>query len=140
MHLLDVNVLIALLDPAHPHHQPAKTFFKTHSASGWATCPITENAVLRILGNPTYPGSPGSTEATRTLLSSITSLPGHQFWPDAHSLLDARRFPRLPAAPHLTDHYLLALAVSRHARLATFDRTLDPTLVSGGPLALHLLT
>ncbi|MCX6938593.1 MAG: PIN domain-containing protein [Verrucomicrobia bacterium] len=140
MHLLDVNVLIALLDPAHPHHQPAKAFFKAHSSSGWATCPITENAVLRILGNPNYPNSPGSTEATRILLSSITSLPGHQFWPDAHSLLDARRFPRLPAAAHLTDLYLLALAVSRHARLATFDRALDPTLIPGGPAALHLLS
>ena len=140
MHLLDANVLIALLDPANHHHPAAKTFFKAYSPAGWATCPLTENAVLRILGNPNYPGSPGSPEATRTLLTSLTSAPGHQFWPDNHSLLDARRFPRLPAANQLTDVYLLALAVSRHARLATFDRGLDTTCVIGGPAAYHLIS
>ena len=140
MHLLDANVLIALLDPANPHHLAAKTFFKAYSRAGWASCPLTENAVLRILGNPNYPGSPGSPAATRTLLTSLTSAPGHQFWPDNHSLLDARRFPRLPAANQLTDVYLLALAVSRHARLATFDRGLDAACVLGGPAAYHLLS
>lgn len=140
MHLLDVNVHIGLLDPANPHHLPAKAFFKAHARAGWATCPITENAVLRILGNPTYPGSPGSPEATRTLLAGLTAMPGHQFWPDDHSLLDARRLPRLPAAKNLTDVYLLALAVSRQARLATFDRAIDPALVPGGPAALYLLS
>lgn len=139
MHLLDVNVLIGLLDPANPHHLPAKAFFKAHAPAGWATCPLTENAVLRILGNPRYPGSPGSTEATRRLLGDLTSMPGHQFWPDDHSLLDARRLPRLPTAAHLTDVYLLALAVSRQARLATFDRAIDPALVPGGPAAYRVL-
>ena len=141
MFLLDANVLIALGEAQHPHGDSALRFFEEHAVrEGWATCPLTENAFLRILGNPSYPQGPGSTAAARDLLAKITAAPGHQFWPDAHSLLDARRFPRLPAARHLTDHYLLALAVSRHARLATFDRTLDPNLVPGGPLALHLLT
>jgi hypothetical protein len=73
------------------------------------------------------------------LLASLTAAPGHQFWPDNHSLLDTRRFPRLPAATQLTDVYLLALAVSRHARLATFDRNLDASCVPGGPAAYHLI-
>ena len=141
MFLLDANVLIALGDAAHPHGDAAIQFFETRAVlEGWATCPLTENAFLRILGNPRYPGSPGSTDDARELLHKLTAAPGHQFWPDANSLLDARRFPRLPAAAHLTDLYLLALAVSRHARLATFDRALDPTLIPGGPAALHLLT
>lgn len=141
MFLLDANVLIALGDAHHPHGDAALHFFEVQAVpSGWATCPLTENAFLRILGAPGYPGSLGSTEAARELLRKLTAAPGHQFWPDDHSLLDARRLPRLPAAKNLTDVYLLALAVSRHARLATFDRAIDPALVPGGPAALHLLS
>ncbi len=140
MHLLDVNVLIALLDPGHPNHLPAKAFFKANSPLGWATCPITENGLLRILGNPSYPDGPGSTGNARILLASLTAMPGHQFWPDDHSLLDAASFPRLPASSHLTDFYLLSLAISRQACLATFDRNIDPTLLPGGPSACVLIS
>lgn len=139
MYLLDVNVLIALLDSSHPHHLPAKAFFKNMTPTGWATCPLTENGVLRILGNPGYPNGPGSPEEARKLLSHLIAMPGHQFWPDEPSLLDPKTFPRLPASKHLTDAYLLALAVSRQARFATFDGGIDPALVPGGPSALHLI-
>jgi predicted nucleic acid-binding protein len=33
---------------------------------------------------------------------------------------------------HLTDYYLLALAVQQGASLATFDRRIDPALIKGG--------
>ena len=141
MFLFDANLLIALGEAGHIHGDAALRFFTEHAVrDGWATCPLTENAFLRILSNPTYPRGPGSTTAARDLLTTLTSAPGHQFWPDNHSLLDARRFPRLPAAQQLTDVYLLALAVSRHARLATFDRSLDTACVLGGPAAYHLLS
>ena len=39
--LLDVNVLIALLDRRHVHHEPAHGWFATAQADGWATCPLT---------------------------------------------------------------------------------------------------
>ena len=140
MFLFDANLLIALGDADHPHGDAALRFFEEHAVlAGWATCPLTQNAFLRILGNPTYPRGPGSTEQARELLAKLTSAPGHQFWPDDHSLLDTRRLPRLPSARHLTDVYLLALAISRQARLATFDRAIDPALVPGGPAAFHLL-
>ncbi|PJN94116.1 VapC toxin family PIN domain ribonuclease, partial [Amaricoccus sp. HAR-UPW-R2A-40] len=58
--LLDVNVLIALTDPAHVAHDDAHVWFAETGRHAWATCPITENGVLRILGNPKYPNSPGS--------------------------------------------------------------------------------
>jgi len=140
MVLLDVNVLIALLDPAHPHHAPALSFFKEIALSGWATCPLTENGLLRILGNPLYPGGPGTPEDARVLLRSLTAMPGHQFWPDEPSLTDLKNFPRLPSSKGLTDLYLLALAVSRQARFATFDRRIDPSLLPEGPAAFQLIT
>jgi hypothetical protein len=59
--LLDVNVLIALLDQRHVQHEQAHGWFAAAQANGWATCPLTQNAVLRILGQPRYPNSPGPT-------------------------------------------------------------------------------
>ncbi|MEA9444378.1 hypothetical protein SK355_03445 [Candidatus Fukatsuia symbiotica] len=46
--LLDVNVLIALIDPAHIQHDAAHNWFKKQGQQAWATCPLTENGVLRI--------------------------------------------------------------------------------------------
>lgn len=139
MHLLDVNVLIALLDAGHVHHSRAKAFFKKAAPAGWATCPLTENGLLRILGNPSYPNGPGSPGEARKLLAHLTALPGHQFWPDGPSLLDPKTFPQLPAFRHLTDAWLLALSVSRQARFATFDQGIDPALIPGGPAAFYLI-
>ena len=49
--LLDVNVLIALFDPVHGHHEPAHAWFAHNRPFGWATCPITENGLVRVLSN-----------------------------------------------------------------------------------------
>lgn len=136
MFLLDANVLIALGDANHAHGDAAIRFFENEAVrAGWATCPITENAFLRILGNPRYPNGPGSADRARVLLEKLVSAPGHQFWPDDFSLVDLRKFPRLSASKHLTDVYLLALAVSRQASFATFDAGIDPSLIPGGAAA-----
>ena len=42
--LLDVNVLIALIDPQHVHHERSHRWFQAHGGHGWATCPLTQNA------------------------------------------------------------------------------------------------
>ena len=137
--LLDVNALIALVDTNHVHHALAKRFFQTVQTDGWATCPLTENGFLRILGHPSYPQGPGSPDAVRILLQSLLSMPGHQFWPDDLSLSDPRLFPVLPASNDLTDLYLLALAAKRSARFATFDQRIDPGLLPGGPAAYYVI-
>jgi predicted nucleic acid-binding protein len=47
--LLDVNVLIALADTEHSHATAALDYFQNYAVrNGWATCPLTENAFLRI--------------------------------------------------------------------------------------------
>jgi len=89
MILLDVNVLIALGDPDHVRRQAAEKFLAIGQSHGWATCPLTENAFLRILGHPAYPKGPGKPQRVRRLLSKLTALPGHQFWPDDISLSDS---------------------------------------------------
>ena len=139
--LLDVNVLIALIDPAHVQHDRAHAWFAAKGHKAWATCPLTENGVLRIVGHLRYPNSPGSPAAVAELLSSLRSLPGHAFWPDDISLLDRKlaNTTRLLDSAHVTDSYLLALAHAHKGQLATFDQRMPAESVVDGATALHLI-
>jgi hypothetical protein len=139
--LLDVNVLIALIDPAHVQHDRAHAWFAAKGHKAWATCPLTENGVLRIVGHLRYPNSPGSPAAVAELLSSLRSLPGHAFWPDDISLLDRKlaNTTRLLDSAHVTDSYLLALAHAHKGQLATFDQRMPAESVVNGATALHLI-
>ena len=57
------------------------------------------------------------------MLTRITKLPGHDFWPDDLSLVEAfGPAPVLATHRHVTDGYLLALAVAHDGVLATLDR------------------
>jgi hypothetical protein len=130
--LLDVNVLIALIDPAHEFHLTAHAWFQANRKYNWATCPITENGCLRILSKPGYP-FPGLTIArVREIMVELSRVEGHQFWPDSVSLLDADQVDLSGTAPgNLTDLYLLRLAVEFKGRLVTFDRTIRWQRVAG---------
>lgn len=140
IHLLDVNILIALGDANHPHRAEALRFFTTEAVvDGWATCPLTENAFLRILGACGNPLGFGSTNAARRSLKTITGAPGHHFWPDDFSLADTSLVPELPNSHGLTDIYLLALAVKHGGRLVTFDQNIHSAFVPGGAAALRIL-
>ena len=130
MHLLDANLLIALGDSQHVHHRRAQSWFHSQARRAWATCPLTENAFLRILGSPGYPGRIGDPASLRTLLQRICAVPGHRFWADDVSLRDLAPFPTLPRSKYLTDVYLLALAVKHQAQLASLDRRIEPHLLA----------
>ena len=139
--LLDVNVLIALIDPAHVQHDRAHEWFAARGKAAWATCPLTENGVLRVVGAGRYPNSPGTPAAVAELIRELLALEGHEFWPDDLSLFDSRHFKseRLLDCSQITDSYLLALAVSHGGRLATFDRRLVADAVVDGAQALQLI-
>ena len=139
--LLDINVLIALLDPAHIQHDSAHEWFDATGRHAWATCPITENGVLRIVSHPRYPNSPGTPAIVAHALQEFQILPGHVFWPDNISLLDPERFDvsRLLTTAQVTDSYLLALAIAYGGQLATFDRRLILNAVHNGASSLHLI-
>jgi uncharacterized protein len=121
--LLDVNALIALFDQDHIHHEAAHEWFSANRQYGWATCPLTENGLIRILSNSRYTGNHESTTEIRTRLDAFCSSGNHSFWPDQLSIRDESRF-QLSGVTHgqLTDVYLLALAADMGGRLATFDR------------------
>ena len=137
--LLDVNVLIALIDPAHMQHDLAHDWFSRVGHRGFATCPLTENGLLRIVGHPKYPNSPGPPSAVAPSLAAIKALPGHHFWPDKISIADARHVDAALLSSHsrVTDSYLLALARAHGGRLASMDRRLAVDAVPGGAAALE---
>ncbi len=139
--LLDINVLVDLIDPTHMNHDPVHIWFAAEGHRSWATCPITENGVLRIIGNSHYANSPGSPTAVADVLSRLCALPGQIFWPDDISLLDKRRVDagRLLTHKQVTDSYLLALSAANGGKLATLDRRLSAAAVTGGAGALHLI-
>lgn len=131
--LLDVNVLVALFDPDHVHHEAAHAWFPPSRGGGWATCPLTENGVVRVLSNPAYGAEPERPGALFARLRSFCASGGHVFWPDDVTFRSARTLRAGAALSHgtLTDVYLLALAVAHDGRLATFDRRISLSAVAG---------
>jgi predicted nucleic acid-binding protein len=77
--LLDVNVLIALIDPAHVSHDAVHRWFEDQGRAAWATCPLTENGVIRIVGHPRYPGAPGPPASVAAIVAQMRGLDGHIF-------------------------------------------------------------
>lgn len=140
-YLLDVNVLIALIDPAHIQHDQVHEWFGRVGRRAFATCPITENGLLRIVGHPKYPNCPGPPSAVASALSAIRDLPGHAFWPDSISLVNSGLADPLLLSSHsrVTDSYLLALARANKGKLATMDQKLTTEVVAEGKSALALL-
>lgn len=139
--LLDVNLLIALIDPSHVQHDEAHAWFSRVGKRNFATCPITENSLLRIVGHPKYPNSPGPPSFVTKLLAAFRELPGHHFWPDKISIADSSHVDVRLLSSHsrVTDSYLLALARSYRGRLATMDHKLAPDAVRNGAVSLELI-
>ncbi len=140
-HLLDVNVLIALIDPAHVQHDQVHEWFGRVGHKAFATCPITENGLLRIVGHPKYPNSPGPPSLVVAALAAIRGLPGHAFWPDSISLVESSLVDPdlLSSHSRVTDSYLLALARENKGKLATMDQKLATEVVADGKSTLTLI-
>lgn len=131
--LLDVNVLVALFDSDHVHHELAHDWFADQRADGWATCPLTENGFIRVLTNPAY-GTPAQRpDELVERLRAFRASGQHHFWTDAVSLTDQRLFKPAFLRGHrqVTDVYLLGLAKHSGGSLATFDRTIPLGAVAG---------
>lgn len=130
--LLDVNVVIALLDPDHAFHERAHDWWAVQAKSGWASCPIVENGVVRIMSHPGYSAKARFTPGDLiSRLRTFATQTDHDFWPDDISLRDEKGFTaeRIHSSRQLTDLYLLALAGKHHGRLATFDRGIPVSAV-----------
>lgn len=130
--LLDVNVLLALLDRDHVDHERARAWITAEIEPGWASCAITENGFVRIISQPRYP-SPVSPSHAIDVLARATRTRHHEFWPCTISVLDSKVIDRsrVHSSKHVTDAYLLALAVARGGRFVTFDQSIPLSAVPG---------
>jgi uncharacterized protein len=120
-----VNVLVALAWPNHVHHETAHRWFaaRQRTKEGWATCPITQSGFVRVSSNArVVPQARSPLEAIQ-LLERMVALPGHEFWTDDVSIVSSKHVAREKLMGHgqVTDAHLLALAITRHGVLATFD-------------------
>lgn len=115
--LLDANVLIALLVDDHVHHQAAENWF-VGMAGNFATCPITQGSLMRLLIREGQ-----SAAAARAILNGTAADSRHEFWADDIPYTDV---PTQGIVGHrqVTDAYLAHLARARGSRLATFDQAL----------------
>ena len=125
MWLLDVNVLLALAWPEHPHHQRAISWFVEHSQEGIRTCAITQLGFVRISSISATPGMAASIEEATEQLKQLELLEAHAFWNCPVTWTEVWR-AHGPFRGHrqITEAYLVALAAAHHGRLVTFDRGL----------------
>ena len=132
--LLDVNVLVALFDPDHVHHELSHDWFADRRPGGWATCPVTENGFVRVLSNPAYGNAVTRPSDLISRLRRFCRSGHHVFWPDTVSLRDETLFDPAFVSGHrlVTDIYLLGLAHRQGGCLATFDRSIPFKAVVGG--------
>ncbi len=139
--LLDINVLIARVDPRHEHHGRARHWLKDQGGAGLATCPLTENGFVRIYGHPSYPAGPGSPALALEELRVIRGMGTHRFLGDTLSIDDPAAFHSLHGIgpKQVTDLYLLALAVRYQMAFATFEDGIPAMRVVGGPGALVVI-
>jgi toxin-antitoxin system PIN domain toxin len=115
--LLDGNVLVALAIADHVHHEAAERWFR--SAEGnFATCPITQGTLVRILLR-----SGDTADHAQEVLAQLAAHSRHEFWPDNRPYTQVS-FRSVVGHRQVTDAYLAQLARDRNGRLVTFDQGL----------------
>jgi toxin-antitoxin system PIN domain toxin len=132
-YLLDVNVLVALFDSAHVHHEAAHRWFKAVGQASWATCPLTENGFVRITSNPAYKSVATTPQDAADRLRNFCTQSGYVRWQDSVSLTDLTLFDlaKLRGHQQIADLYLAGLAQAHGGRLATFDTAIPIDAVGG---------
>ncbi len=127
--LPDVNVLVALTNPSHQHHHRAHDWLA--DVPQFATTPITESGLVRLLLNPAVTGQVVTGQEAIRILSGLRSHERATFLPDSTSLASARvDLIGLSGHKQATDFHLVNLAASCDGVLVTFDRRIGHSLVA----------
>ncbi|MGP8245261.1 MAG: TA system VapC family ribonuclease toxin [Bryobacteraceae bacterium] len=138
-YLADVNILLALVWPRHTGHAAAQAWFAKSGHRAWATNPLTQLGVLRLLTNPAVTHGIVSTRTALELVAEATAHPGHEFWPlerDIPTVLKPLA-GGLKGHQQWTDALLLVHAAERNGVLVTFDA--DIGKLASGKLGGRLL-
>lgn len=124
--LLDLNVLIALVDPAHSLHTKAVDWFLSAGEESWGVCPLTESGFIRVITSPVMQTRQRTHAEATAVLAALSTRPGYRYWPitDSWISLTAPFASRITGHQQITDAYLLGLAIRNEGVLVTFDRGL----------------
>jgi len=123
--LLDVNVLVALVDKNHIHHETVTGWFSTRQKASWGVCPFTEAGFLRVVTRPAI-GALSIEEATE-ILARLAKQPGYRFWSLVYPWTDlaAHLGGRIFGYLQITDACLLGLAIKENGVLVTLDKAIS---------------
>jgi len=124
--LLDVNLLFVLHQPRHGSYEPVSRWFARRPAISFATCPITQAGMLRLLVQEIAGSTRFSVDEARAALENLVEHPRHTYWPDAPPYLQATTAlsKRMQGHRQITDAYLLGLAKHHGGKLATLDKAI----------------
>jgi len=105
---------VALVVTDHVHHAAAEDWL-AGAADQFATCPITQGALVRLLIREGQPAV-----AALAVLEALAGSSRHEFWPDD---VPHHRVAMRGVVGHrqVTDAYLAQLARDHEGRLATLD-------------------
>ena len=133
--LLNVNVLIAATWPAHQAHERVQQWLAAHAREGWATCPLTESAFVRITSNPAFSPNALTVADALDLLRANLGHPSHRFREDDIPFLQSVETfdDRLVGYRQVSDAYLLERAIHKRSKLATLDRAILSLLPEKSP-------
>lgn len=136
-YLLDINVLVALVDDAHSHHNLATEWFESIKGERWGVCTLTEAGFLRVMTGPAT-GCLSIGQAT-DVLERLAARPGYRFWSlsEGWSSIAGPFLGRVFGHKQITDAFLLGLAVKEGGILVTFDKAIGH--IAGRGLAGNLL-
>ncbi len=126
IYLLDVNVMIALANEEHEHHEKAENWFQSLGPSGWGPCPLTEAGFARFTMNPAMGPMFSTFPKVIAFLKEFATRPGYRYWPltESWALLIAPFASRISGHQQVTDAYLLGLAIKENGVLVTFDKSM----------------
>jgi hypothetical protein len=127
--LLDVNVLVALTEPAHIHHREAQDWLNSSGKSSWGLCPSTEAGFVRVTTNPAFRPVPRSMGQAMAILQMMKEYPGYSYWEIDESAswmnITAPFAARIAGHRQVTDAYLLGMAIKKDGLLVTFDAAIQ---------------
>jgi toxin-antitoxin system PIN domain toxin len=134
--LLDVNILVALFDPAHSHHRIVARWFSSPGLQ-WGLCAFSEAGFLRVSTNAAA-GNRTLRQAT-DVLKSFSNDPCYRYWPikAGWTSLAEPIQDRVYGHQQITDAFLLGLAIKEGGVLVTLDRAIRHMV--GTKYSKHLL-
>ena len=138
--LLDANVLIALSWSNHVHHKAALSWFKGHSAQGWATCAFTQAAFVRVILQPAFSGASMQANEVIELLTLNTAHAKHHYFSVDFDMQAVRTACTGGLLGHrqITDAWLLTTAIQNKAKLVTFDAAIASLLATPAERVAYL--